>query len=67
MNTCKISEREARDVAQLLSYAAERQDIPPQCSALMRRGASLLIQLSAFCTMLAFVNNKNTGRGQKDE
>lgn len=64
MDTCKISEREAHDVAQLLSYAAERQDVPPQCSALMRRGASLLIQLSAFCTMLAFINNKNKNGGK---
>ena len=47
-----VKERECRDVAQLLNYAADRQDLPFEYSRLMKRRASLLFQLSAFFTML---------------
>lgn len=47
-----VKEIECHDVAQLLNYAADRQDLPFEYSRLMKRGESLLFQLSALCKML---------------
>ncbi|MCM1007947.1 MAG: hypothetical protein NC485_08435 [Ruminococcus flavefaciens] len=63
-----VSERECLDVAHLMKLTAERQDIPLPYGMLMKRGASLLIQLSAMCTMLsALTNNTKTMEVMKNE
>lgn len=63
-----VSERECLDVAHLMKLTAERQDIPLQYGMLMKRGASLLIQLSAMCTMLsALTNDRKNNGGNENE
>lgn len=53
-----ISERECLDVARIMSLMADRNDMPPQYGAMMKRGASLLMQVTCFCNILSSIKKK---------
>ena len=47
----RLSEQECLDVSSIMALMAEQKDIPDECSAVMKRGASLLKQAVQFCTV----------------
>ena len=47
----RLSEQECLDVSSIMALMAEQKDMPPEYSAVMKRGASLLRQAVQFCTL----------------
>jgi hypothetical protein len=63
----RLSEQECIDVSSIMALMAEQKDIPDECSAVMKRGASLLKQAVQFCTLFCQSYSNLKEKYEKEE
>ena len=63
----RLSEQECIDVSSIMTLMAEQKDIPDECSAVMKRGASLLKQAVQFCTLFCQSYSNLKEKYEKEE